>query len=118
MLKFRLLKQMRTQKKFKSIEELAEMVKPILENYPVQKAIVFGSASRGDLSKKSDVDMIILENTSKRFFERYEGIYLELNRVLGTIVDLLIYTPEEWEKISERSFIRRIIEEGKIIYER
>lgn len=110
---------MRVERNFSSIEGLAEIVKPILKNYPVQKAIVFGSASRGDLSKRSDIDIVILEETSKRFFERYEGIYLEFNRALkGVVADLLIYTPQEWKKLSNRPFIKRIIAEGKIIYER
>ena len=65
------------------------------------------------------VMFFILEETSKRFFERYEGIYLEFNRALkGVIVDLLIYTPQEWKRLSDRPFIKRIMAEGKVIYER
>ena len=32
-------------------------------------------------------------------------------------MDVLVYTPEEFERMKNRSFIKKAIEEGKILYE-
>ncbi len=49
-----------------------------------------------DLSRHSDVDLILVQETDKRFLDRYDGILAEITTALGRhAVDLLIYTPEE-----------------------
>ena len=32
-------------------------------------------------------------------------------------MDVLVYTPEEFERMKDRGFIKRAIEEGKVLYE-
>lgn len=82
------------------------------------KAIVFGSCARNEQSKHSDLDLVLIQNTEKRFLDRYENIYLDIAlSVSGKSVDLLIYTPEEFEKITKQQFGKRIIRDGVVIYE-
>jgi uncharacterized protein len=103
--------------KFSELAEIRAQITPILKELGVEKAILFGSMSRGTKSRKSDIDLLIVVETQERFFERYrrfEKIYLQLK---GKTVDMLIYTPSELEKIGHRTFIRKILREGKIIYE-
>jgi uncharacterized protein len=91
---------------------------PILERYQVEKAILFGSFATGHPSRHSDVDVILITKTEKRFFDRYEGILRDLNRAIrGRAVEAFIYTPEELDLISHRPFIARAMKEGKVIYE-
>ncbi|WP_155309874.1 hypothetical protein [Desulfosarcina ovata] len=60
--------------------------------------------------------MIIIE-TDKRFFDRYDE-YEEIQQVLADrSVDMLIYPSDELEKIAHRFFIKRIIEKGEVVYE-
>ncbi len=98
---------------------ISNALKPVFQKYRIQKAIVFGSYARGLSTRKSDLDMVLIKNTSKKFFERYEGVYLDVcEKIRGAEIDLLIYTPEELEKIMHRRFIRKIMNEGITIYER
>lgn len=97
---------------------LRQKLAPIFERYNIQKAIVFGSYARGEPSTRSDLDMILIQETEKRFFDRYEGLLVELGKAVGKYpIDVLIYTPDELESISHRYFISTAIREGKVIYE-
>ena len=91
---------------------------PVFRRYGILKAIVFGSVARGEPSSYSDVDLILIQRTDKRFLDRYEGIQLDLNGAIPrTTVDALIYTPEEMERMQGRRFIADALREGKVIYE-
>jgi len=100
-----------------NIEEISQRLKPLFKKNNVEKAIVFGSGARGTRTRKSDLDLLIVLRTDKRFFDRY-GDFEEIpNLIKGSSVDMLIYSPEELENISHRKFIKTILAEGKIIYE-
>jgi len=97
---------------------LARRLRPIFERRKVLRAILFGSLATGDASRRSDVDLIIVQNTDKRFFQRYEGILQEIAMAVHERdVDLLIYTPEEFAQMRHRPFIHQALNEGIVIYE-
>ena len=98
------------------VKRLQLSMAPIFRRNAVSKAVLFGSAVRDTETRKSDIDLMIVVETDKRFFDRYDA-FDEISEILkGTSVDLLIYTPQELESISHRPFIRKILAEGKIIY--
>jgi len=89
----------------------------IFKRNKVSQAVLFGSAASDTETKKSDIDLMIVMETDKRFFDRYDA-FDEISEIMrGTSVDLLIYTPQELENIAHRPFIRKILSEGRIIYE-
>jgi len=100
-----------------SITDIKELLDPIFQKSKVKKAFLFGSYATGKETKKSDLDLMIIMETSKRFFERYDQFDEIYSTFKGYAIDLLIYTPEELEKISHRKFINDILYKGKIIYE-
>jgi predicted nucleotidyltransferase len=104
-------------KTIKDIETIKELLAPIFQKNEVIKAMVFGSAARGSETRKSDLDLMIIKNTRKRFFDRYDEFDEIFELIKGRAIDILIYTPEELENISHRPFIKMIIKEGKPIYE-
>ena len=82
------------------------------------RAIVFGSLARGEASRRSDVDLIIVQHTEKRFLDRYDGILREVAQAVpGRDVDLLIYTPQELAQLTHRPWIAKALVEGTTIYE-
>lgn len=100
-----------------SVDEIADILRPIFKRLSVQKAILFGSRARGRATERSDIDLIIVTETTDRFFKRYDrfmDIYAALRE---EAVDLLIYTPGELEAISHRDFIKRALAEGQVLYE-
>lgn len=100
------------------LEALASRLRPIFQKYRVARAIVFGSLARGEATSRSDLDLLLIQTTEKRFLDRYHGILSEIcEAVPGRDVNLLIYTPRELEGIAHRPFIATILAEGKSIYE-
>jgi predicted nucleotidyltransferase len=101
-----------------AIAELKTHLVPLFKEYHIQKAILFGSLARGEATKRSDVDLILIQQTKKRFWDRYDGLLLDLGQAVSKrAVDVLIYTPAELDQIKERTFIRQALEEGIVLYE-
>ena len=99
--------------------EIARLARPVFERHNIDRAILFGSFATGRQSRKSDVDLILVQRTAKRYFERFEGLLQDLYRMIpGREIDCFIYTPEELASISHRFFVRRALDEGTVIYER
>ncbi len=97
---------------------LDELTKLIAEKYSPEKIILFGSLARGDTDEWSDLDLIIVKNTDKRFIERLvDPILLE---ILPIRTDVFVYTPEEFERMqqNENPFIVSALENARILYEK
>ena len=98
--------------------KLGDSLKPIFEKYGIRQAILFGSHARGDDTRRSDVDLLLVQETSERFLDRYAGILAEItSRVQGRDVDVLIYTPAELAQMADRPFVATALREGVILYE-
>lgn len=81
-----------------------------------RKAILFGSLARGEVGPKSDLDLVVIRDSAEPFVRRGE----DLLRLLppGTPVDLLVYTPEEWQNlVASNAFLRTVQKEGIVVYE-
>jgi predicted nucleotidyltransferase len=100
------------------LQEIGEKLAPIFARYDVERAFVFGSVARGEQTRRSDIDLIVIQETDKRFLDRYEGILADIHTALRRGVDLLIYTPTEFEELPRTAFVRRMINDSKVIYER
>lgn len=97
---------------------LLSQLRAIFEKHRILRAIVFGSFGRGEVSRHSDLDLILIQNTQKRFLDRYDELLYEIvHAVPGRDVDLLIYTPKELAQMADRPFIATALREGKVIYE-
>ncbi|PYM96556.1 MAG: hypothetical protein DME04_01565 [Candidatus Rokuibacteriota bacterium] len=97
------------------LDTLKQRLAPHLRR--ARKAVVFGSVARGEADEWSDLDLVIIADSTRPFLERYrdfEGIYEVWRRL-----DLLIYTPEEFEQMraERRAFIEHILQEGVIVHE-
>lgn len=100
------------------------MIAPDLESRiarifaPVQplRIILFGSRARGDADEESDVDLIVVYRTERRFLDRLAELYRLWDLPLA--VDILAYTPEEFDRLIEESaFVREAIAQGRSILE-
>ena len=99
------------------VDEIRTQLAPTLRELGVGKAILFGSISRGTGSRRSDIDLLLVVETEERFFDRYQHFEKIYAKLKGKSVDMLIYTPSELERIAHRPFIRKILAQGKTIYE-
>jgi predicted nucleotidyltransferase len=96
-----------------SVEQIKEKMVPILRNYPVKKAILFGSFAKGEASVTSDIDLYIDTNGKLRGLD-FVGLIETLVDTLGIDIDLI-----DKSHIDKNSLIIQEIEEGgMVIYEK
>ena len=105
-------------------EETRKIIRNILEklvaDYAPEKVVLFGSYAYGNPGPDSDIDLLIIKDTSERFIDRWTTV----RRILsdpGRIAPLetLVLTPNEMEHrltIGDQ-FIQEILEKGEVLYE-
>ena len=101
-----------------TVEEIAERVSKPLSTTPARRAILFGSYARGTADLRSDVDVLIIDDSELSYLDRIRYYFDMLWDALGKPIELLVYTESELETGRHRPFIERIIAEGKTLYER
>jgi predicted nucleotidyltransferase len=100
------------------LQQLSALLHPIFRKHGVLKAIVFGSVARGESSRQSDLDLIVIKETQARFLDRYDEILHDITKAVQRFdVDLLIYTPDELASMANRPWIANALKEGKVLYE-
>lgn len=80
---------------------------------PAEKIILFGSRARGDYTRKSDVDLIIVskEFENMKYFKRSPKLYLLWDYPYE--VDIVCLTPRELNtKKKQIGIIKTAVEEG------
>ncbi len=99
-------------------QELDRYLALLIEHDEPERIIVFGSLATGDIHSWSDIDLVIVKQTSLPFLERLHEVRRLLRPRVGT--DILVYTPEEFEQLSQRRlfFQEEILDKGIVVYER
>ena len=93
-----------------NILEIQNKISPVLKEYGVKRASVFGSVSRGEDSPKSDVDIMISLGKPMGMFA-YMNLIRKIEDRLGRKVDLVTEN-------SINKFVRPYIQSDlKTIYE-
>ena len=101
----------------KTLEEIISIIKGIRP----ESIYLFGSSVTASSHGESDIDLLIVASSDKTPFERrmlLRRMLLDYDRRIG--LDLLIYTPEEFEMLKREpcSFVSSAIRKGTKIYER
>jgi uncharacterized protein len=76
--------------KNKEIEEIKKKIIPLLKEYRVTKAGIFGSYARGEQKKNSDIDILIKIHNDAGLLTLI-GLKLELQKAIKKKVDLVEY---------------------------
>ena len=99
--------------KIYTIEEIKEILRKVLKNFSVKKAILFGSYAKNTPTSKSDIDLVIdSEGTLLNIY--FYGLLEDLVQKLQKDVDLF-----EISEIQKDSQIYKDIEnEGVVVYEK
>lgn len=99
--------------------EIETIVRRIAEGYKPLKVVLFGSHAYGEPTKDSDVDLLIVKETSERFIDRWVTVR-ELIADPGrrVAVEPIVVTPDELEQRLSRGdqFFREIVVRGKLLY--
>jgi predicted nucleotidyltransferase len=84
----------------------------------VERVILFGSWARGESDEFSDLDLVVIMRTEKRFLDRLKDVYLAV--MPDFAMDALVYTPEEYARMLDEGnpLIEMVEREGRVVYER
>ena len=100
-------------------EVLAEIVHRIVTALLPEKIVLFGSYAYSRPLDDSDVDLLVILETPARPIDRYLAVS-RLLRPRPFPLDILVKTPDEIRQGLEQgsAFIREIITQGRVLYER
>jgi len=95
----------------------------ILAHVSPVRIVLFGSCARGEITRDSDVDLLIVEDEP---FEANRSRHDEAVRIrrslngLGVPIDILVFSPDEVLKWSQAKnhVVAHALREGKVLYER
>jgi len=85
------------------------------------RIVLFGSFARGDQNRASDVDLVIVADTTLSFCDRIGWALQAVEGVVPAMpVEPLVYTPDEWRRMEGEgsSFVQLLQGEGRVLYER
>lgn len=96
--------------------ELGRIVDRLIRGYDPLKIILFGSLASGQVGEWSDIDLVVIKDTEKPFYERLEEVIGIAQPNVGT--DILVYTPaEEAQMRHDLFFQEEVIKKGRVLYE-
>ena len=95
------------------------IVQKVVEGAKPEQVVLFGSFAAGTQGEDSDIDLLIIKDTSLRRDERDREIRSFLKDVIYPM-DIFVYTPNEVNHLKNlpNSFLNKILATGKTIYER
>jgi len=95
------------------------MLNKLISGYAPQKVVLFGSHVYGQPHSDSDIDLLIIKDTSERFIDRWSTVQGLLTGLHNSVpVETLVLTPDE---VSSRlrkgdQFIAEILQKGRTLY--
>ncbi len=97
--------------------ELTRIKKLIIEKYNPDKVILFGSLVNGNVHDWSDIDLVVVKDSKKKFTDR---IYELLQLIRPNLaLNIIIYTPKEvldMERNKNYFWLNEICTKGNVIY--
>ncbi len=102
-----------------SMQNIRGLVRRIADEFQPEKVVLFGSYAYGNPGPESDVDLLVVMNTSLSSRQQR----LRISQAISPRpfpLDIVVRTPEELEtrlKLGD-PFLQEVISQGRVIYER
>jgi predicted nucleotidyltransferase len=94
-----------------------ELVKKQLTKLGAIKIFLFGSLNTGMINRYSDIDVLVIMPSMKSGKEWMNEIYENLESEVKS--DIIAYNEVEFkEELPKNSFLKNVVSEGKLLYER
>jgi predicted nucleotidyltransferase len=99
-------------------QAIEDAVRQIVEQFDPQRVILFGSYAYGQSRPESDVDLLVVMDTSLRETEQAVRICQAIDYHFG--LDLIVRTPATMARrlVLGDPFLREVVSKGKVLYER
>jgi predicted nucleotidyltransferase len=99
-------------------DSLDEAIRRLVGALHPERIYLFGSRARGDSRSDSDYDLVVVADLR---LDPDERAYLANRSIrdLGVPIDVLVYTPVEFERLStwKSSVVAAALREGTVVYE-
>ncbi|MHA1753906.1 MAG: nucleotidyltransferase domain-containing protein [Candidatus Odinarchaeia archaeon] len=96
---------------------LSDIKKIIKDNKDkINLALLYGSITKGNHKPDSDIDLVVVadEKEINNLRDKFAIIYLKYS----VPISVIFYTPAQFNFIKTHPFIRRILKEGRILWEK
>jgi predicted nucleotidyltransferase len=100
---------------------VSRVVKRLRVRYHPERMVLFGSYASGRQTEDSDLDLLIIKDTRRRFFQRlYDVRRLAEPALRGHPFDPIVLTPTELQARLARGdqFLQLILTKGRQVYAR
>lgn len=99
-------------------KELSRILTIFISKYRPSKVILFGSLANNVIRETSDIDMLIIKDTNKRYWDRIDEV-LHLAHPQEA-VDIFVLTNKEVKDNLRKDnvYLKEILDKGKVLYER
>jgi len=98
-------------------KELDRDLSILKSQYNPLKVILFGSLISGNIGEWSDIDLMIVKDTDKSFYDRSKEVFALLKPQVG--MDIIVYTSQEYKEMQGSLFFKEeILSKSKVLYER
>ncbi|MEE9295436.1 MAG: nucleotidyltransferase domain-containing protein [Phycisphaerae bacterium] len=103
--------------KTKSEDHLQEIVRRVVEVAKPERIILFGSAARGQMGPRSDVDLLVIKGGRYKYHRLLEKMYAGL-RGVEAAVDIVLVTPEQVKRYRNAHclVIKPALADGREVY--
>ena len=102
-----------------SIQKIRNLVRRMANKFQLEKVVLFGSYAYGNPGPESDVDLLVVMNTSLSSRQQR----LKISQAISPRpfpLDIIVRTPEELEtrlKLGD-PFLHEVMTRGRVVYER
>lgn len=93
-----------------SLQQIVEKLSMVKE---VKRVSVFGSYARGRVDLFTDLDLLVILQTDKGPVERLQMLYGLIAAPVD--IDILCYTPEEFEALKDHGFLKQALGNEKVL---
>ena len=91
------------------MDKINEFLRILSSKIKLEKVLLFGSTAKHKRRKGSDVDLIVVSKSFSGLNSLERGKMLLEDWSFVEELDLLMYTPDEFERISKRPLVKEMI---------
>ena len=97
---------------------LQEITRRIVTSVEPRRVLLFGSAVRGNMTRDSDLDVLVVMRASAHRRQTAQKIYRNLHGT-GIAVDIIVATEKDIERFgnSAGTILKSALQEGRVLYE-
>ena len=101
-------------------EVIENIVQTLKSGYKPEKIILFGSCASGKVTPNSDIDMLIIKNTKKKYGQRWMDVTRLVRHIERQLpFEPFVITQDEFKsQIGRNFFLQEIMKKGKVLYEK